>query len=503
MMKVVLRRRAMVLTGTAALGSILLSSSCAVAVASPVTGPAGSRDGWRMAITVPGTVALNTGLAGAGIGSVSCASPGDCTAVGTYATPPGYYHSEVFVVSQVHGTWRKAAELPGLAALDEGRDGQSGSVSCPSPGNCGTGGSYHNAAGRDEPFVANQVRGTWGKAMKVPGMAGLHAVSGWSGRVSCPSRGNCVAAGDYNTSIHQLRQQAFVVSQVHGVWGKALAVPGLAALNTGYIAVVDSISCPSPGNCTADGSYSNGKSSVQPFVVSEVNGTWGQAEQVPGIATLSPNDATPGELSCASPGNCTTIGSYIEDDGTNIPFVISQVNGTWGTAAQITGMTALNKFGAGYGYSVSCTSPGNCVAGGSEGLDNGFDVGGGGQPFIVTQTNGTWGDARLVAGIRRLNSGVDGTVDALSCPSLGNCTVAGTYGVGTPGERVYNLESFVANEINGTWHQAIEIPGTARLNSHQWGGVSDLSCAAPGRCTVGGGYTNSSNKGQAFVDSSS
>jgi len=40
---------------------------------------------------------------------------------------------------------------------------------------------------------------------------------------------------------------------VVGSWGKAVEVPGLAALNTGGDAAVTSVSCPSAGDCAAGG----------------------------------------------------------------------------------------------------------------------------------------------------------------------------------------------------------------------------------------------------------
>src|SRR5216683_2771941 len=42
-----------------------------------------------------------------------------------------------------------------------------------------------------------------------------------------------------------------------GLWGRAIAVPGLAALNQGRNAGVSSVSFPSPGNCAAGGYYGN------------------------------------------------------------------------------------------------------------------------------------------------------------------------------------------------------------------------------------------------------
>ena len=46
-----------------------------------------------------------------------------------------------------------------------------------------------------------------------------------------------------------------MAAERHGVWGKAIEVPGLAALNTGGDAVVNSVSCVSAGSCAAGGYY--------------------------------------------------------------------------------------------------------------------------------------------------------------------------------------------------------------------------------------------------------
>src|SRR5215469_3818735 len=95
---------------------------------------------------------------------------------------------------------------------------------------------------------------TWGKAEEVPGTATLN--KGGSAAiysVSCASAGNCSAGGEYASNSKHL--QAFVVSQVKGTWGKAVEVPGTATLNTGSIAQVNSVSCASAGNCSAGGEY--------------------------------------------------------------------------------------------------------------------------------------------------------------------------------------------------------------------------------------------------------
>jgi hypothetical protein len=207
-------------------------------------------------------------------------------------------------------------------------------------------------------------------------------------------------------------------------------------------------------------------------------------------------------VSCGSAGNCTAIGNVADSGQFAYPFVVSQVNGSWGSATKIPGRPAFNSF-AGQGYTISCESAGNWVAAGSDGVNNGYDFGGGGKPFVVTQTNGIWGEARHLPGMKRLNTGVDGAVTAVSCPSRGNCSAAGYYGVGQPDNRVYNLEVFVVSESSGIWGRAREIPGTAALNKDTLADVSALSCAARGRCSLGGGYAGASTHDQAFVDTSS
>jgi hypothetical protein len=85
--------------------------------------------------------------------------------------------------------------------------------------------------------------------------------------VSCGAAGNCSVGGDY-LSAH-LSQQAFVVNQSHGTWGKAIEVPGTAALNKDGQASIASLSCAAPGRCSAVGYYTDGRGRVQVFVVTE------------------------------------------------------------------------------------------------------------------------------------------------------------------------------------------------------------------------------------------
>jgi hypothetical protein len=310
---------------------------------------------WDKAIEVPGLAALNTG-GDAQLTSLSCGSAGNCAAGGSYTGNGG---SPAFVVSEKNGTWGKARQVPGVAALSGATGGSSvSSVSCASAGNCTAGGTY-DTTGYGQTFVVSEKDGTWGKAIEVPGLAALDAGSpvGVSS-VSCASAGNCTVAGSYGVSP----PVAFVVSEKNGWWGTAIEVPGSVALGGLTIA---SVSCASAGNCSAAG-YSGDRYSLAdlgPVVVSEKNGTWSKATPIPGTTASARNGAGP--VSCASAGNCAAGGDYAPSiEGPYQAFVVSQKNGWWGQAIEVPGLTALNAGGNADVVSVSCQPAGSCAAGG-------------------------------------------------------------------------------------------------------------------------------------------
>ena len=167
-----------------------------------------------------------------------------------------------------------------------------------------------------------------------------------------------------------------------GLWGTAEEVPGTAVLNTGGAALVTSVSCASPGNCSAGGSYRDGSFHIQVFVVGQSNGTWGMAAEVPGTAVLNKGgSAQVTSVSCASVGNCSAGGFYLNNSGHAQAFVVSETGGTWGMAEEVPGTVALNKGGTAQVASVSCASVGNCSAGGR--YEDGASHR---QAFVVSET---------------------------------------------------------------------------------------------------------------------
>jgi len=444
---------------------------------------------WGHAQEVPGTAALNTG-GQAAIESVSCASAGNCSAGGSYRDATG--HHQAFVAGEVNGVWGQAQEVPGTAALNAGGDAGVLSVSCASAGNCSAGGVYEGASsGHYQAFVAGEVNGVWGQAKEVPGTAALN--TGEDAQllsVSCASAGNCTAGGFYLDLVSpDVRHgKAFVVSEVNGVWGQAKEVPGLEALDSKSGAETTSVFCASAGNCIAGGFFQ--PELTQAFVVNEVNGVWGQAKEVPGTAALNTGgDAEVLSVFCGSAGNCTAGGFYRGADEHAQAFVAGEVNGVWGQAKEVPGTAALNTGGFAEISSVFCASAGNCSAGGHY-----TDSSGHYQAFVAGEVNGVWGQAKEVPGTAALNTGGGAGIVSVSCSSAGNCSAGGAYEAASS-----HSEAFVVSEVNGVWGKAEEVPGTAALNAGGQAAITSVSCSPAGYCSAGGAYLNASGQQQAFV----
>jgi hypothetical protein len=465
-------------------GAVAACCAASLAVmATPAAGAVAWAGAWGKAIEVPGLARLSAGQGGT-LAEVSCSSPGNCAAAGSYTDRSG--QGQAFVVTEKNGWWGTAIEVPGLAALNTGGNAEISALSCGSAGNCAADGSYATSSNRARAFVVSEKNGWWGKAMQVPGLAALSGASGDSlaGSLSCASAGNCTAGGSYYP--RPAGERAFVVSEKNGWWGRAIKVPGLAALhNNGAYVGIDSVSCASAGNCAVTGYYDNG--APEAFVISDINGSWGRAIEVPGSAAFV--TATFASVSCISAGNCSAVGysGSPTTDASFGPLAVSEKNGAWGKAISVPGTAASARNAA---VSVSCGSPGNCVAGGNEAPI----IYGPYQAFVVSQKNGSWRKAIEVPGSAALNTGGNAGVLSVSCGSARDCSAGGYYQDGSGDQ-----QAFVASENNGTWGKAIEVPGSARLNAGGFAQVMSVSCTWAGYCAAGGSYTNRSGTDEAFV----
>jgi LPXTG-motif cell wall-anchored protein len=155
----------------------------------------------------------------------------------------------------------------------------------------------------------SQVNGVWGDVEYPQGLEAMNTGYGAEfGGISCASAGNCTAAGGYGNDVGY---QVFVVSQIDGVWGPVENVPGLNAANAGGDGAVRSVSCAAPGNCVVGGIYADVNYVGHGFFASQIDGVWQTYVDIPGFESLSDfgfSDVL--SVSCASPGNCSAVGNY-------------------------------------------------------------------------------------------------------------------------------------------------------------------------------------------------
>jgi len=445
---------------------------------------------WGTAVEVTGTSSLNAG-GNDEVDDIACASPGNCGAGGFYTDGAG--HPQVWVSNEVSGIWNSAIEIPGTALLNAGATADFNAISCPSAGNCTAVGDYTDESNSLQAFVVDEKGGTWGSAIEAPGTGFLNYDGDASAfTVSCSSAGNCTAGGTFANSAAQL--QAFSLNEVNGVWDSAVLLPGIATLSTGTTSALTSVSCGSTGNCSGVGIYTDASAHKQSFVDDEKNGVWGTIQETPGDATLNGGgDMEFNGLSWSSTGNCAA-GGYYTDSATHLQaFTVNEVGGVWGSAAELPGIATMNVGGASAVFNLSCTASGSCSAVGNYG-----DASAAQQAFVVDEVGGTWGSIQEAPGSAALNVAGGANLNDISCTSPGYCDAGGLYS-----DTANSTQAFIIDEVDGTWGNAQEVPGTATLNASGNASVLTTSCSTFGNCTAAGYYRDSTGNYQAFSISES
>jgi PASTA domain/Divergent InlB B-repeat domain len=423
------------------------------------------------------------------IGSVSCPSAGNCSAVGTYVDNSG--RTEGLLLTEMAGTWRSGVEaaLPANAASTD-RSAVVYSVSCPSAGNCTAVGAYRDNSANEnsQGLLLSETAGTWSTGVEAALPADASSTSTDAGlvSVSCASAGNCSAVGSYQANASN-NTVALLLTETAGSWatGVEAALPADAATSN-QLASLGSISCASAGNCTAVGGYffMSGPDSwaSQALMVTETAGTWdtGVEPSLPANA-LTPNpNAGLSSVSCSSAGNCTAVGSYTDNSPGTGGLLLSQTAGNWGPGVEAALPSNANTQAPGPLYalrSVSCASAGNCSAVGTY-----FDDSGNGQGLFLNETAGAW--ARGVEAVAPADAASTGQLvllTSVSCSSVGNCSAVGGYNVNPVGG-----EDVLMTETAGTWAPGTEMSLPSNAISPL--GVNSVACPSAGSCNAVGSY---------------
>lgn len=418
---------------------------------------------WEAARPFPGFSASNATLQ-----AITCPSLGNCVAVG-YTSAPST--TTPIVSAETNGVWGSAQVINGTGSLGNGSGGILTNVSCGGPGDCTATGTYPGTDGVATAFYVSETAGTWGTATAVTSAdqpAGTYSqVSG----LSCGDVGYCAIVGRYTdqgvNNAGMTVSIPFTLDEAKGTWGTPQPVPGLAGLpQAGNLNTLDSVSCTGASDCTASGKSGGSGLTGWPFAVSETGGTWGNAEQLPGM--LSANDTM---ISCPDPADCAVAATYLTGNFTREIFTSDEANGTW-SQSQLLAMPS-SETDIDNNPVLGCRSAGNCVILGNMDVQEAGSTTSTTVPFAATETSsGTWGTAATLPGNP---ASMGGLLQGLSCVPGGDCTIAVTAddSGGTP--YVYTAVSSADGSIGGV-QKVYRAPGSNI--------VYGLSCPQNGHCTL-------------------
>jgi hypothetical protein len=486
-MRVHLTRLPAAVASTAAIA--LLTGLCVASVgsaAASVRPAVAASSGWGSAKDIPHLNALAVG-GYASASAVDCSSAGNCVTGGFYGD--SHSHDQAWLAVQRNGKWGNAFEIPGTASLNAGGDGSVASISCPSTGNCAATGGYEASGGALEVWVASERRGHWAKATAVRNYPQLNV--GNDGEVlaiSCSAAGDCALGGDYmDVNDHS---QGFLAPETGGHWAKAEEVPGISSLNAGGFSELEAVSCRRAGYCTATGRAERSLGVYTAFGITESKGKWGKAARLPNMPTLNKDgNADASELSCSSAGNCVAGGYYRDSHGYSQAFLDVQKGGKWANAFEVPGTAGLNVGHNGQVTAISCPSAGNCAVGGY--YTNSASHG---ELFLISESKGKWGKAKEIPGLAAVTKGSTAQIYSISCSSAGNCS-GGGYGETSTFREI----AFVVSESGGHWGSAMLVPGSGSVSSGGDSGLNQISCRSTAHCTAVGYGENSSHHGVGWA----
>jgi hypothetical protein len=418
--------------------------------------------------------------------SISCAAPGDCSAVGNYSDYMTV--GQGLLLTETSGAWSPGVEakVPANYGVGGAHHVELNSVSCASPGNCTAVGDYgffpnHDPTAFSDGVLLRETGGAWAPGVEpiLPANAasgGLYNLTSLSS-VSCASAGDCSAVGSYTDSSRHL--QGLLLTQTGGAWAAGIeaSLPANAGSNPGTD--LRSVSCASPGNCSAVGYYVDSSGHTQGLLFTQAGGTWAPGVEASLPANAGSNPATDlRSVSCASAGYCTAVGVYVDSSGNYSGLLLTESNGVWASGVKPSLPANATIPGADL-ESVSCASTGICTAVGS------YETGRSTHGLLLSEAGGAWAtgvEATLPANAAAAPSANLGSV---SCASAGDCSAVGHYTDTSNRE-----QGLLVSEAGGSWAPGVEATLPANANPNPGAELDAVSCASAGSCSAIGGYND-------------
>jgi hypothetical protein len=420
----------------------------------------GSR--WRI-VTAPSPA----GAEDSALFGVSCSAPAGCAAVGAYLSSSG---ATLTLAERWNGTrWRIRSTPAPAGTTDAGLN----AVSCTSPGACTAVGEYFTSGGT-ALTLAERWNGRRWRIQATPNPAGPAVGSGSGGSellsVWCSAARACTAVG----AFVKARTTVTLAEAWNGTSWRVQATPNPAgSLGSGLAGV----SCPSPGACTAAGSWQPSGTFAGVPLAEAWNATRWRIEHAPSRRGAAAADLL--AVSCPAARACTAVGGTSNRAGLGVPLAESWNGAHW--RSQLIPSPAGATEGSTL-FAVSCTSPGACMATGYYNASHDRSA------SFAESWNGTrWSVLAIPSPARATNS----QLSSVSCTSARACTAIGSFSRGS------RLPRMLAERWNGTGWRRQAVPTPAGRQSPQLSGVS---CTTARACTAAGFDTNKGGQGQPLAE---
>ncbi len=381
-----------------------------------------------------------------GLGSVSCTTATNCTAVGFYHDPVDGDRALAFDFAL---QWQDQSPLPFNGVIGTGLN----AVSCATPQTCVAVGTFQTSKAF-ESFGETWNGGSWTSvSMPKPKVTNLAAVS-------CTAATSCIAVGDIVTNGIPLT----LAEHWNGLTWARQHTPNPAKAARSFLS---SVSCTSRSACTAVG-FSADHAGHQSTLAEWWNGRIWRAEHVP-VPAKEP-DIELEDVSCGSATACAAVGSFSGGLFTDV------WNGkSWGLKPVATPRGGKDEFLS----SVSCTSASACTAVGDYVHLTHL------VPLAERWNGKNWKPQRVATPRGASLSGLS----SVSCASATACTAAGF--------ARHSAIDAVAESWNGRKWTAESIQPPPGSLSTQLG---SLSCDSAAACMAVGSYQDNTDTEQMLAE---
>jgi hypothetical protein len=295
--------------------------------------------------------------------------------------------------------------------------------------------------------------------------------------LTCPSTTTCVAVGAYENSALVDRALVLTGSAASAASWTASALP--APANADWWVQPSTVTCASTTSCVAVGNYLDTSQHQEGLLLTWSGAIWTVKEApLPANAAANPNVIL-SSLSCPSPGTCVAGGTYTDSSGNQQGLLLTWSGGSWTPAEVLLPANAAANPQVGMS-SVSCPTNSGCVAVGGYTATSGLS-----QALLWWGLGRSWTKVRppLPAnGVTNRESGLE----SVHCLADAPCVVTGYY---SDSSGTYGLEhGLLLTGSSSSW-TAAEAPQPSNATSVM---IQRVTCAAISACFAAGNYWDGS-----------